>query len=261
MGERPSRRDEELKRALEDIDAHIAYPLSGSVAASVRQRLEATQSTPTQPSRVRTRHPVRRGLSLALAACALVVAVLTIVPGPGIALAGWLGLRRVVIVYEPALPTTRPNPMGIRLQLGQRILMPTLTGLSVPDAVYVASPSEGTGVTLVYHAQPGLPRTDQTGVGLLLVELPGGLDRKAGILGKGLEPGTHVEVVRVDGELGYWITGRPHLLFYTDANGVPRMEHIRLAGNVLLWEHGGLTLRVESALPKAQALRIAASVR
>ena len=35
---------------------------------------------------------------------------------------------------------------------------------------------------------------------------------------------------------------------------------IRLAGNVLLWEHGDLTLRIESSLSKELALAVAESV-
>lgn len=59
----------------------------------------------------------------------------------------------------------------------------------------------------------------------------------------------------------YWLTGTPHLFWYTDATGAVTMERIRLAGNTLLWSQGGLVFRLESALPRAAALRIAASVR
>ena len=38
-------------------------------------------------------------------------------------------------------------------------------------------------------------------------------------------------------------------------------ETVRLAGNVLLWERKSLVLRLEAAIPKATALRIAASTR
>lgn len=36
---------------------------------------------------------------------------------------------------------------------------------------------------------------------------------------------------------------------------------MRLAGNILIWEQGNLTLRLESDLPKGEALRIAESMR
>jgi hypothetical protein len=60
---------------------------------------------------------------------------------------------------------------------------------------------------------------------------------------------------------GYWIEGAPHQFFYTDEHGQVQSESIRLAANVLLWESGGLTLRIESVLPQATAVRVADSMR
>src|SRR5205085_11776590 len=77
----------------------------------------------------------------------------------------------------------------------------------------------------------------------------------------GLPPGTRVEVVQVNGAPAYWLTGKPHLFWYTDATGTMTTERIRLAGNTLLWAHGGLIFRLESALPREAARRIAASLR
>jgi hypothetical protein len=94
-------------------------------------------------------------------------------------------------------------------------------------------------------------------VGLLLTEFPG----SSPVADKFVEPGTRVDVVTVNGMQGYWITGKPHLFGYVDDKGVSRMETVRLAGNVLLWERDGLVLRLELALPEAATLRIAASVR
>ena len=43
-----------------------------------------------------------------------------------------------------------------------------------------------------------------------------------------------------------------------DQSGRQSDERFRLASNVLLWEQDGLTLRIEGAISKEQALRIAA---
>ena len=67
--------------------------------------------------------------------------------------------------------------------------------------------------------------------------------------------------ISVNGGPGYWIEGEPHLFFYRDRSGNVRDETIRLAGNVLLWEQGELTLRLEGDLRLPQALRIAKSFR
>lgn len=51
------------------------------------------------------------------------------------------------------------------------------------------------------------------------------------------------------------------MLVCWDTSGQVREERVRLAGNVLPQEQAGLTLRLESALSQAEALRVAASVR
>ena len=52
-----------------------------------------------------------------------------------------------------------------------------------------------------------------------------------------------------------------HLFFYFDSSGTIHDELLRLAGNTLLWEHNGVTLRLEAAFAKDAALRIAATMR
>ena len=56
------------------------------------------------------------------------------------------------------------------------------------------------------------------------------------------------------------VAGRPHEVVFEDANGEIRSDRTRLAGNVLIWRHKGLLLRLEGARSKAEALRIARSV-
>ena len=63
------------------------------------------------------------------------------------------------------------------------------------------------------------------------------------------------------GAPGIFLSGGPHVVFYRDASGEIRNETLRLAGNTLLWERGELLLRLESALPLEEALRVARSVR
>jgi hypothetical protein len=113
-------------------------------------------------------------------------------------------------------------------------------------------------VSLVFGVRDGLPKTAQGGVGVLFSEFHGEIE--PAFFGKVLSAGTTLEPVTVNGGRGWWIQGEPHLIFYRDANGQVHDEQLRLAGNTLLWEQDGLTLRLESALTKDEALRIAASV-
>ena len=73
---------------------------------------------------------------------------------------------------------------------------------------------------------------------------------------------SHLEAVSVGGESGFWISGAPHGIFFVCYDvGECRQERYRLAGDVLLWEQDGLTLRLESTLSRDEALAIAESVR
>ena len=113
-------------------------------------------------------------------------------------------------------------------------------------------------MTLVYRARPGLPPAPETGVALLLTQLQAEIEPR--FFGKGLAPETRLEELELNGRRAYWIEGKVHAVFVRDANGVVRDETVRLADNVLLWEDGPVTLRLEGAPTKADALRIAASM-
>jgi hypothetical protein len=87
---------------------------------------------------------------------------------------------------------------------------------------------------------------------VLLTEFRFGRD--PGIIKKYVGPASHVEPVVIDGEQGFWLSGAQHVVY------IPSLPP-RYAGNVLLWQHGDLTLRIEGRLTKAQALRLARSLR
>ena len=87
--------------------------------------------------------------------------------------------------------------------------------------------------------------------GLLLFEFKNGEGPE--ILKKAAVGTTDVENVDVEGEPGIWIGGR-HALYLP--GGPPQAS-----GHALIWQHGGLTLRLEAAVGREQALAIARSVR
>ncbi len=68
-----------------------------------------------------------------------------------------------------------------------------------------------------------------------------------------------VEPTHVNGAEALWIEG-PHAFEYFGRNGF-RQAPVREGGNVLLWLHGDLTLRLEGPLTKAQALELARRIR
>lgn len=269
MAERPSVL--ELESALADLGRHVAYPATPDLATRVRQELAAR---PTRsPLRWAAWLPNQRRLALALVALiALAAAVLAISPDARTALAERLGLRGVLIRDVPARPTSpaaSPSPgarllLGVPLRLDQArarvtFQIPLPTPLGAPDEVYLLDTPPGGQIALVYYPRPDLPPANTTGIGLLLTAFQGTVP--TGIFGKGIPPGTRVEEVQVNGGPAYWIEGDPHTFFFLDSRGQVRTETTRLAGNVLLWEQGTLTLRLESALSRDQALAIATSTQ
>jgi hypothetical protein len=109
-----------------------------------------------------------------------------------------------------------------------------------------------------------LPQATETGLAILISEFRG--DLAPDYFDKALGPDTRLEEITVNGNRAYWIEGRPHSFTYrwpdqTGPSTRGETEVLRLAGNTLLWEDNGVTIRIESALGKADALRIAESMR
>lgn len=259
----------DLPRALADLGRHIAYPPTPDLAARVRTQLEAVLIPHRRPWQTRRRH-----IAMALAAV-LVALVVALVLSSAVraTISRWLVVPGVIFVTHSPVPTPTPHPVGTSLALGQRVtlaevrrvapfrvLLPTAPGFRTPDEIYFGTPPPSGQVAFVYRARPGLPRASSTGVGMLLTEFLGNLIPEGQFFFKGIESGTRVERVTMNGQPGYWLSGKAHLFFYGNANGT-QFENIRLAGNTLLWQRGALTLRLESALGKDQALRVARSVR
>ena len=258
--------DRELDRALSDLAGSLAYPPTPDIASGVRRRLASQRARPGAFARLLGLSLQRRLALALLVLIALAAAVVAASPEARTAIAERLGLRGVQIQQGPTVPT----PAGTGLNLGQSMTLEQArarvtfavqvpTALSSPDEVYLLDVPPAGQVALVYRPRPDVPQAASTGVGLLLTEFQGAVS--GGVIGKGLNPGTSLQDIQVNGGRGYWIDGDPHTFFYVDARGQVRTETTRLAGSVLLWEHGELTLRLESGLSKDAALRIAASAQ
>jgi hypothetical protein len=263
----------ELEALLVDLGRRVDYPPTPLLSARVRARLVLR---PAKPRVLWEGIPVRR---LALAA-AVVLAILlgsgiAFIPGIRDTVAGWLGVRGIIITHVPsALPSVSPlpsGPLGSALGLGDRVSLadaqthvrftisvPALAALGEPDEVYLTSPPVGGEVALVYGERPGMRRASTTGVAVLVTEFRGDLNPDA--FGKMIGEGTRLEEVSVKGARGFWLEGKPHILLYKDARGAYQQDTLRLAANTLVWEKNGVTYRIESVLSKAQAMAIAESM-
>jgi hypothetical protein len=163
------------------------------------------------------------------------------------------GIKGAVVERVPELPAI-PSTAGATLHLGRAV--------PVADARHAASftallPPSGVSAAYVADDVAG-GRVSLTAGGLLVIEFRG--TSRPFIL-KMIAVGTRVIRARVGGEPAAYLEGAPHEVFFLDAHGNPRTDDVRLAGNVLLWQHGSLTVRIEGARSLHDALALARSLR
>lgn len=271
--------DDELGAALRALAPVIATPVvvpavdraGADPARRARLRLEA---------RVRGgawRRPIRRSLLLA---AALLLAIAAVAGAIGLGLPG-------IRIFPPGTgpgptdprPTIPPTPTGLAgspsigpfgsdLGLGTPVPLGDIGGLvdfpvRLPADPLVGQPAgawliDGR-VSHVWAAGANLPALEDPRLGLVLSQFRGSLDR--GYFGKVLNPQTSLASVVVDGEAGWWLSGKPHELVYVSPDGEPVFDSHRFVGDALLWTRDGITYRLESGLGRDVTIRIAESLR
>ena len=188
----------------------------------------------------------------------------------------WVGLRGATIERVPTLPKDvqrrlshvvgRPTTLGAAADaLAFTPLLPT--GLGDPSGVFIAAGTYPPGgeLTLTYPPGPGLPRSKYSGVGLLVDQVDGRL--APGTFGKLMPPTTGAERFRIDGNLALWIEGlhgfyrQLHGYYYKDSHHNFTSGKVRLTGNSLLVQRGPVLVRLEGEFDRAEAGRIARSLR
>lgn len=184
------------------------------------------------------------------------------------AIARWLGLGAVEIRTVPTtLPigvadSTVPGGAGggggtsggtsggielasARALLGFEALLPP-AAMGPPERVDVDQRAPGGILALTYR--------DFT-----LVELTTSPSAVPAI-GKLAPPGTSITFTDVNGSSAVWIEGS-HQIALLGPDGVVRTDTVRRAGNVLLWQVGRVTLRLEGVASLDDARRLAATIR
>jgi hypothetical protein len=232
-----------LEQRLQALGRELAFPPEPDLAPGVLERLD------------RKPFPWRRAVAVALAAVVIGIATAFAVPQARSAILRFFHLRGVTVERVETLPRAveRSQAEGLgrpvsreeaERELGFRLALPPFEG-GEPARVYVLA---GAFATVI---------VDDHGRSLLLSEFRA---TRFDLLKKLVGSKSVIEPVRVDGSRGLWLRGPPHTLTYVDQLGQFRERTVRIHGNVLLWTHGDLTLRLEGRLSKAEALRIAREI-
>jgi len=245
----------ELDARLRALAPEIEWPPTPDLAA----RLERPA-----PALARRRRRRRRALAaLAAALVLLPAAAAAAFPGAREEVLEWLGLRDVEVRRVPAPPVgARPE---LEADLGRRLTLARAerdagfaagipAALGAPDRVRLT----GQRISLVYAPRPGLPALDGLDAGLILTQSRGGLP--GALLQKLVLGGTRVERVSVRGRRAAFLSGGDHAYLYETPDGEVRQDRPLLAGPTLIWVAGDRIHRLETAAPRATALRIARSV-
>jgi hypothetical protein len=214
-----------LEHALVALGRELELPPAPDLVPEVRARLDPRRS--------------RRPLVLALTAAALVaIAAALAVPQARSTILRFFHLGGVTIERVETLPPAQERPLtqglGTRLTTSEAERRVNFKPLLLPGihSVYV---DEGAVLALLR----------ERGQTVLLTEFGGGFYMKKVVGGQ-----ARIEQVRIGRDYGLWVGGARHV--FRMPSHAPRM-----AGNVLLWTHGDVTLRLEGRLTRAQAIALA----
>lgn len=245
--------DQELAATLSSLD--LAWPPTPDLAPVVMA------STRVGRPRV-VRLPLSRSKRILLIAAA----TLLLLAGVALAARFVIDLGAVVVEVTPGpltQPTTPPtDPFGRPLTIqeataifGDDLLLPERLG--PPDRLWAdevfTDAGEVVRITAAWHPSPGLPVIEGSRFGAVLMRFEGETDQAFKDV---YEDTGVVSSAPFDGIDGIWTRG-PHTLRLLTSEGV---VSVGVDGNVLLWRDGPYTMRLETSLPKAGAVRIAASM-
>jgi hypothetical protein len=232
----------ELERELREVGRRLAFPPEPDLLPAVSRRLE---------ERLRPRFARRRTLLVALAALAVAIAAAFAVPPARTAILRFFHIGgETVERVETLPPAERRSPVaGLDGPLTRR-------QAERKAGFALALPARNVAAPLRFYADDWIAATflrlpDRRLASL--TEFRGDL----GIVKKLTPPGTKIEPTTVNDSDALWLEGAPHVVSYFDSNARGHTRLTRLAGNVLVWTRGGVTLRLEGRLTKSEALRIA----
>jgi hypothetical protein len=230
----------ELERDLREVGRLLAFPPDPDLVSGVRARLG--EAAPRGFAFAR-----RRALVLALAVLVVAIGAAFAVPPARTAILRFFHIGGETIKVVDTLPNApRLSPIA---------------GLDGPMSVEDATNRAGFNLILPpkhggIYADDGIIAT-YIAPRVVLTESRSEL----GMSKKVVSPQTILEPLRVNDHDGMWIRGAEHVVMYFDSQGRGHAKQLRIAGNVLVWAYGSVTLRIEGPITRAKALGLAALIR
>jgi hypothetical protein len=246
--------DEELSAALAALAGDVAFPQAPALSSAVTARLAADRTRG-----VRSRVP---GLALLGRRRVLVLVAVGLLALLALAGATRLAIGAFEVRVQPkatpsaSLPPVEPtalgHPVSEEVAVGQAGFEPALPAGPPPDEVYLIDTDfAGRGIVYTWRPSTANPRIEGTEWGAMLIVVRG----KAEFATKTVNRFDALVDVSVNGHRGYWIPV-PHEISIETSNG---SRTFSVTGNVLIWQAGDLSYRLETSLGRAEAIALAES--
>jgi hypothetical protein len=254
MGERPMT-TEQVARALTVLSSELAYPATPSMRSAVTARLENERAAGARPAFPRRALWSRRRV--------LVLATIGLLAALALAAAARFAIGAIEIRVQhgvtpsASLPPVEPDALGDPVPAGEAFALagfePSLPSGPAPDEAYVVDTLFGDpGLLMAWRPSATYPELPGTDWGLVLMAFQG--DEETVV--KTVQAFEDVHEASVNGASASWIPV-PHVLQIETERG---SQTFSVRGNVLIWEVGGITYRLETSLDRASALEIARSI-
>jgi hypothetical protein len=250
--------DAAIEELLHRAGGGFAFPATPSLAAGVMAQIDA-QPAPRRglldSLRAWWQQPARWIAAGAAAAIAVVaVASLLAVPSTRAAIADFFGFGNVRVEVEPEAPEApllSPQSFAAPAALGEAqaavdfpLRLPAADGVALqPDAVYLRTEG-GKPVAILSYDGYDLYQTRDAS------------------FGKTLRDEDDFQEIEFDGHPALWIAAGGHIASFLDEEGRVVVESRREVDRAtLFWQEGGVTYRLETSLPQAEAIEVARSLR
>ena len=249
-----ARTDEQLSAALAALGRDVAFPQTPALASAVTARLTAERGRGVRP-----RLP---GLALLGRRRVLVLAAVGLLALLALAGATRLAIGAFEVRVQPnatpsaSLPPVEPSAIGEPVSEAEAVARagfePALPPGPAPDEVYVIDTQFGdAGILYAWRPSAAYPAIQGTDWGLMLIVAQGDQE----FVSKSVDRFDALVDVQVNGDRAFWIPA-PHEVSITTDEG---SKTFSVTGNVLIWQVGDLSYRLETTLGRAEAIALAES--